>query len=91
MSSLKRCTMTKERKCLYSSRKWLNPEDSAATGSVVCYDGTLDGEIVRFMELASCNFKARLHQYKDCSEAEYIQKLTDLRDELTKYIDHLTK
>jgi hypothetical protein len=79
----------KERKCFYSSRKWLNPDESAATGSVVCYDGTLDGEIVRFMELASCNFKARLHQYKDCSEQEYIQKLTDLRDELTKYIDHL--
>jgi hypothetical protein len=77
------------RKCHYSSRKWLNQDDSAATGSVVCYDGELDGQIVRFVELASCNSKARIHQYKDASFEEYVEKVKALRDELTAYLNHL--
>ena len=73
----------------YSSRVWVNPEDSAATGSIVCYDGYLDDERVSFMEIASCHSKARLHMYKDSTPEEFIGKLKLVRQELDKFISHL--
>lgn len=73
----------------YCSRVWVNPEDSAATGSIVCYDGYLDDERISFMEIASCHSKARLHQYKDSTPEEFLNKLKLVREELDKFINHL--
>ena len=58
----------------YCSRVWVNPEDSAATGSIVCYDGYLDDERISFMEIGSCHSKARLHQYKDSTPEEFFKQ-----------------
>lgn len=79
------------RKTLYSSRTWVNPIDSAATGSIVCYDGFIDDERISFMEIASCHSKARLHMYKDSTPEEFLDKLKLVREELDKFIQHLEK
>lgn len=77
------------RKTLYCNRVWVNPDDSAATGSIVCYDGFIDNEPVSFMEIGSCHSKARLHMYKDSNPEEFIDKLELVRNEIDKFIKHL--
>lgn len=77
----------------YSSRKWLNHENSRSTGSVVCFDGMtefsegLDRD--SFIEIADCRGKVRLHKSSDDSLAEFISKLTLLRYEIDRFIDQL--
>ena len=77
----------------YNSRKWLNNEKSRSTGSVVCFDGMTEfsGGLDRdsFIEIADCGGKARLHKGSDDSSAEFIHKLTLLRYEIDRFIDHL--
>lgn len=79
------------RKTLYCKRTWVNPEDSAATGSIVCYDGFVDNEPLSFMEIASCHSKARLHMYKDSDTKEFIDKLKMVRNEIDNFINYLEK
>lgn len=67
---------------------WLNSDDSAATGSVVCYDGYIDEERVSFIEIASCHSKTRLHLYKDSNPKEFLNKLMLLQDELGEFIKY---
>lgn len=73
----------------YCSRTWLNPEDSAATGSIVCYDGYISDERISFVEISSCSSKAKLHQYKDSTPEEFLNKVKLVREELNKFINHL--
>lgn len=72
----------------YCSRQWLNPKDSAATGSVVCYDGFTNNERNSFIEIASCHSKARLHLYKDSNPEEFLRKLCKLQKELNFFIEY---
>ena len=77
----------------YSGRKWLNPKNSRSTGSIVCFDGMtefcegLDRD--SFIEIADCRGKVKLHKSSDDSSEEFIYKLTLLRDEIDRFIDHL--
>ena len=79
----------------YNSRVWLNPTESDSTGSVVSYDGTvtdLDSKeeiIFRYLEIADCRTKVRLHQTSDDTKEMFINKLRTLRGELDLFIDHL--
>jgi len=79
----------------YNKRVFLNPEDSASTGSIVCFDGDIEwrhNEKPRrnsFIEIADCHVKARLHRcYEDRAE-DYIEKVKKMRDALGDYLDHL--
>lgn len=79
-------------KAPYNRRVWLNKSTSPSTGSVVCYygaDGWVKGEVDMFVEVASCNASARLHKIPLESEAQYLNKVKRLRDELSKYIDFM--
>ena len=77
----------------YNSRKWLNHEKSRSTGSVVCFDGMtefsegLDRD--SFIEIADCRGKVKLHKSSEDSSEEFIFKLTLLRYEIDRFIDHL--
>ena len=81
----------------YKSQRWLNPENSASTGSVVCYDGLwpivdkpdepLDP--YSFLEISDCHNKVRLHRATPDTEEEWIGKLEQLRDDIDNFITHL--
>lgn len=77
----------------YNSRRWLNSEKSRSTGSVVCFDGMTESsegpDRDSFIEIADCRGKARLHKSSDDSLAEFIHRLTLLRYEIDRFIDHL--
>ncbi len=81
----------------YNSRKWLNPEDSHFTGSIVCFDGDVCNhgrpqERYTFVEIASCHTKVKLHSNKnDGADAtkEFIGKLEILITELQSFQDYL--
>lgn len=79
----------------YSSRTWLNHGRSDSTGSVVAFDGkvtdldTGNKYTQRFLEVADCRGKVRLHQTSDDSKEQFIQKMKILRDEINLFINHL--
>lgn len=80
-------------KSYYNHRVWLNSENSRSTGSIVCFDGETDfsdgiGRDI-FIEVADCRGKVRLHKSSDDSVAEFIQKLSAMRDEIDFFISHL--
>lgn len=78
---------------LYNNRVWLNSENSASTGSVVCFDGILDSweGMYRsmFVEISDCRNKIRLHNSYSDTKEEFIIKLENLQDILTDFIKHL--
>lgn len=39
-----------KRTTYYKSEKWLNPQDSPSTGSIVCYDGDAEDLISQIKE-----------------------------------------
>lgn len=77
----------------YNRRIWLNSENSRSTGSVVCFDGKTefsDGvDRDSFIEISDCHGKVRLHKSSDDSVAEFIQKLSVMRNEIDCFINHL--
>ena len=80
-------------KTFYSTRKWLNKEDSPSTGSVVCYDGEFDSQDNTyrnlFLEVTDCHGSIRLHKCKDYSIEDFVEKMKLLRSEIDKFIEHL--
>lgn len=79
----------------YNKRQWLNSEDSPSTGNIICFDGdtTHNGDVARniFVSISDCYNSARLHMTEDDSVEDFVEKITLLRDELTKFINHLNK
>lgn len=79
----------------YNSRTWLNSINSDSTGSVVAFDGkvtdldTGNKYTQRFLEVADCRGKVRLHQTSDDTKEHFIQKLKLLRYEIDEFIKHL--
>lgn len=80
-------------KVYYNRRIWLNSENSRSTGSVVCFDGQTEfSEGVdrdSFIEISDCHGKVRLHKASDDNVAEFIQKLSVMRNEIDCFINHL--
>jgi hypothetical protein len=84
-------------KCRYNSRVWLNALNSDSTGSVVAFDGmvtdldTKNEYTQRFLEIADCRNKVRLHKTSDDNDEHFIQKMKLLRYEIDLFINHLEK
>lgn len=82
---------------MYNKRTWLNEIDSDSTGSVVAFDGEVtdldSGKRYpqRFLEIADCRNKTRLHQTSDDSKQDFIDKIKLLRSEIDLFIKHLEK
>ena len=78
----------------YNSRIWLNPEDISSTGSIVCYAGESPWKGIkytRFVEVADCHGKVRLHQTDKETLPAYIKKLKTMHAALGDYIRELEK
>jgi len=77
----------------YCVRTFLAKPGLASTASLVCFDGPspwCKGQDYRFVEVSSCEDKARLHQLEASeSDQDYIDKITRFRDGLTAYIQAL--
>lgn len=80
----------------YKKTIWLNDPESSSTGSIVCYDGSLQYEDTgdrmvpcRFVEIADCHQKVRLHQTHVDTLDEYKNKIDALILGLTAYRAHL--
>lgn len=82
---------------MYNRRKWLNPPNSSSTGSIVCFSGLAnwidDGKrpISRFIEIADCHSKIRIHQSQFETQEQYLKKVEVLKGELELYIEVLKK
>ena len=78
---------------MYNKRTWLNANLSDGTSSVVAFDGwvTYKGKPVgeRFLEIADCRYKIRLHQTSDDTKNDFIIKMRLLRDNIIEFIEHL--
>lgn len=79
----------------YNKRIWLNSRKSDSTGSVVAFDGfvtdidTKNEYTQRFLEIADCKCKVRLHQTSDDTKADFIKKMKILKREVELFINHL--
>ena len=81
----------------YSKRTWLNVPEKESTGSVVCFSGMSSwiksGDTsphwTRFVEIADCKGKVTLHQSFTDTDAEYINKIELLSNEINDYLKHL--
>lgn len=78
----------------YNKRVWLNSKASSFTGSITCNDQKCvaqDGKLYdwAFVEIADCSKKVRIHIGDNRNYKTYIRKVRKMRDELTKYIEHL--
>jgi len=78
---------------MYSKRTWLNPIKSDSSSSVVAFDGKViyKDELVddRFLEIADCRNKIRLHQTSDDTKEDFIDKMKLLKNEIELFIEHL--
>ena len=79
----------------YCTRTWLNPNDHSFTGSIVCFSGTGawgrdKPEETMFVEIADSHAKARLHASRFDEREQFVQKVTAMRDDLTKFIEFLS-
>jgi len=81
----------------YNDRLWLNDERISSTGSIVCYSGesswkkpnSEEPEHTRFVEIADCHSKVRIHQSDLESLQEYIDKIREMKKALERYIQRL--
>lgn len=80
----------------YKRAAWLNGSESPSTGSIVCYDGSLQYEDTgdrmvpcRFVEISDCHQKVRIHQTHTDSLEEYKNKIDALIMYLSQYRAHL--
>lgn len=76
-------------KTYYNKRAWLNPEDSPSTGSIVCYDGIVEGEKRSYIEIGDCYGKIKLHKAEYDTPEDFVRKLIVMRENLSNFIDHL--
>lgn len=80
---------------MYNRRTWLNAETSDSTGSIVAFDGTvtdLDTKnkyTQRFLEIADCRNKVRLHKTSDDNDDDFLNKMKLLKSEIELFIKHL--
>jgi hypothetical protein len=80
---------------MYNKRTWLNSDKSDSTSSVVVFDGkvtdldTKKEYTQRFLEIADCRNKVRLHQTSDDTKLEFIDKMKLLKKELDSFIKYL--
>lgn len=78
---------------MYNKRTWLNHIKSDSTSSVVAFDGkvTYNDQSVdeRFLEIADCRNKIRLHQNTDDNKKDFIIKMRLLKSAINAFINHL--
>jgi hypothetical protein len=80
---------------MYNKRTWLNAENSDSTGSIVAFDGKITDLDTRkeydqrFLEIASCSSKVRLHQTADDTKEDFVNKMKLLKSEIECFIKHL--
>lgn len=78
----------------YNQRVWLNKHSSSSTGSIVCYSGnanwTEEGQnvpaVTRFVEVADCHNKIRIHQGQLETLQEFINKVELMQKTLSDYL-----
>lgn len=79
----------------YVKKVWLNPKNSASTGSICVFDGPYkyksDMEEVRdsFIEIKDCNNGIRLHKTFEDTEQDFINKVELLKSVLDAFLTHL--
>lgn len=79
----------------YIKKVWLNPEESASTGSICVFDGPYkyktDMEVKRdsFVEVKDCTNGIRLHRTFEDTEQNFINKVETLKDVLNEFLTHL--
>ena len=84
-------------KIKYNKRVWLNSENIDSTGSIVAVDGKVtdldngNEYTQRFLEIADCRTKIRLHQTSDDSKDDFVVKMKLLKNEIDLFIKHLEK
>ncbi len=80
---------------MYNKRVWLNSIKSDSTSSVVAFDGkatdldTGDKYIQRFLEIADCRCKIRIHKTSDDTDEDFLRKIKLLKNEIDAFIIHL--
>jgi hypothetical protein len=80
---------------MYNKRTWLNAETCDSTGSIVAFDGEvtdIDTEnkyTQRFLEIADCRSKVRLHKTSDDSDKDFLDKMKLIKSEIEQFINHL--
>ena len=83
-------------KAKYNRRTWLNSNNADGTSSVVAFDGVVKdyhNKKVndRWLEIADCRNKIRLHQTTDDTKNDFISKIKILHNEIGLFIKHLEK
>jgi hypothetical protein len=78
----------------YNKRIWLNSKESPSTGSVTAFSGKVkwgsedkQERIERFLEIADCICKVRLHQCYEDTDKMFIKKMKKLRNFIDDYIN----
>lgn len=80
---------------MYNKRAWLNSIKSDSTSSVVAFDGkvtdldTSNKYIQRFLEIADCRGKIKLHKTSDDTDEDFLNKMKVLKNEIYAFIIHL--
>lgn len=80
---------------MYNKRTWLNADTCDSTGSIVAFDGkvtdidTKNEYTQRFLEIADCRNKIRLHKTSDDSDSDFLNKMKLLKSEIEQFINHL--
>lgn len=80
---------------MYNRRTWLNAETSDSTGSIVAFDGKVtdldtDNKYTqRFLEIADCRNKVRLHKTSDDNDEDFLNKMKLLKSEIEQFIEYL--
>ncbi len=81
---------------MYNKRTWLNTEKSDSTGSVVAFDGKVTDLDTnkeypqRYLEIADCRTKVRLHKTSDDTDEDFLNKMKLLKSEIEQFVEHLT-
>jgi len=82
-------------KKIYNKRTWLNSAKCDSTGSVVAFDGKVTDidtgkkYTQRFLEIADCRSKVRLHKTSDDTDKDFLDKMKLLKREIDLFINHL--
>jgi len=80
---------------MYNKRTWLNSESCDSTGSIVTFDGKvtdIDSKKEyeqRFLEIADCRNKVRLHKTSDDTNEDFLTKMKLIKSEIEQFISHL--
>lgn len=78
---------------MYNKRTWLNKLDSPSLGSVVAFDGEIkysDGpDRSTFLAISDCSKTVKIIRNTE-SIADYVEKLTLLRNDIDLFIKYLS-